>query len=441
MNFPDLLATRRGRLTAFFLMYITEGIPIGFAAVTMVTQMRRQGLSAAAIGAFTAAIYLPWAFKWAVGPIVDVVSSDRFGRRRTWIIAMQLGMVGSLFLLQGAGLGASIGVLTMLIIIHNIFAATQDVAIDALAVGTLKEDERGMAGGLTFAGAYLGQAVGGAGALYLVKYVGFSNTFFFVAAAILIVTVFVVLPLREPVMPRIAAAGSGLARVAAEIAQYSRNVWGAFTESRASLVGLAFAILPAGAMALGLSLAQTLAVDLGFDDDQVAALSLWTTICMASGCVIGGWLSDRLGRRRALAWFVFSMTPITLWLAWTLWRAQWIHPVEMADRATLVVPALIITVFWATSLLYSFANGLMYGARAALFMDVSNPRVAATQFTAYMALLNLGIAYSAKWQGWAVDRFGYPMTLLADALFGLLCLIFLAAMGQIRGRARELATR
>ena len=43
-------------------------------------------------------------------------------------------------------------------------------------------------------------------------------------------------------------------------------------------------------MALGLALSQTLAVDLGFDDDQVAFLSLWTTICQSAGCVIGGWL-------------------------------------------------------------------------------------------------------------------------------------------------------
>ena len=439
MKFPDLLSTRKGRLTAFFLMYITEGIPLGFAAVTVATQMRRQGLSAAAIGAFTAAIYLPWAFKWAVGPIVDVVSSDRFGRRRSWIIAMQLGMAASLFLLQAVGLGAGIGLLTTLIIIHNIFAATQDVAIDALAVSTLQSDERGMAGGLTFAGAYLGQAVGGAGALYLVQYVGFTNTYYFVAAAILAVTVFVVLPLREPVMPRLAAAGSGLARVGAEINQYISQVWGAFTESRASLVGLAFAVLPAGAMALGLALAQTLAVDLGFNDNQVASLNLWTTICMAGGCVVGGWLSDRLGRRRALAWFIFGMTPVTLWLAATLWQSGWIHPVDAAKRAGVVVPAMVVTVFWLTSLLYSLANGLMYGARAALFMDVSSPRVAATQFTAYMALLNLGISYSAKWQGWAVDRFGYPLTLLADAFIGLLCLIFLAAMGEIRGKAAAAA--
>ncbi len=431
MKFPNLLATRRGRLTAFFLLYITEGIPLGFAATAIATQMRRQGISAAAIGAFTAAIYLPWAFKWAVGPIVDVVSSDRFGRRRSWIFVMQLALVASLLLLQWVGLGADIKLLTTLIIVHNIFCATQDVAIDALAVSTLKADERGMAGGLTFAGAYLGQAVGGAGALYLIQYIGFSNTYFFVAASILAVTLLVVVPLQEPVLARAAAAGHGLQRVGAEISQFVRQVWGAFTESRASLVGLFFAVLPAGAMALGLALSNTLAVDLGFDDNRVASLNLWTTIGAAAGCVVGGWMSDRLGRRRALGWFVFSMSPITLWLAWALWQAGWIHPVNPALRASVVVPASLVMVFWLSSLLYAFANGLMYGARAALFMDVSNPRVAATQFTAYMALLNLGIAYSARWQGWAVDRYGYPLTLLADGFIGLLCLVLLTAMGSI----------
>ena len=434
MKFPNLLATRNGRLTAFFLMYITEGIPLGFAATAIATQMRRQGVDATAIGAFVGAIYLPWAFKWAMGPIVDVFSSDRFGRRRTWIIAMQLAMVASLFLLQMVGLGADIKLLTTLIIVHNIFAATQDVAIDALAVGTLRADERGMAGGLTFAGALLGQAVGGAGSLYLVKYIGFSNTYFFVAAAILAVTFLVVLPLQEPVLVRVNAAGAGLQRMGAEIRLFVRQVWAAFTESRASLVGLAFALLPAGAMALGLSLFNTLAVDLGFNDDRVASINLWTLVVSAIGCVVGGWLSDRIGRRRSLGWFIFIMSPITLWLAWALWHGGWIHPVDPAHREGLVVPPMVVTVFWLSSLLYWFANGMMYGARAALFMDVSNPRVAATQFTAYMALLNLGIAYSSKWQGWAVDRYGYPQTLLADALFGLLCLVFLAAMGPIRAQ-------
>jgi len=39
-----------------------------------------------------------------------------------------------------------------------------------------------------------------------------------------------------------------------------------------------------------------------------------------------------------------------------------------------------------------------------------------------MALLNFVIWYSATWQGWAIERWGYPMTLLLDAVVGLVCL-------------------
>ena len=69
-------------MIAFFFLYVTEGIPLGFAATAIATQMRRQGVGVADIGAFVGAIYLPWAWKWAIGPFVDVLSSDRYGRRR-----------------------------------------------------------------------------------------------------------------------------------------------------------------------------------------------------------------------------------------------------------------------------------------------------------------------------------------------------------------------
>jgi PAT family beta-lactamase induction signal transducer AmpG len=49
---PDLLATRWGRLTAFFFLYVTEGIPLGFTATAVATQMRRQGLTPGQIGTF-----------------------------------------------------------------------------------------------------------------------------------------------------------------------------------------------------------------------------------------------------------------------------------------------------------------------------------------------------------------------------------------------------
>jgi len=36
---PDLLATKKGRLATFFLLYVTEGIPLGFTAVAIAAQM------------------------------------------------------------------------------------------------------------------------------------------------------------------------------------------------------------------------------------------------------------------------------------------------------------------------------------------------------------------------------------------------------------------
>src|SRR5690348_17434254 len=131
---PDLLATRWGRLTTFFMLYMTEGIPLGFTATAIATQMRRQGLGPEAIGTFVASLYLPWAFKWIAGPIVDTVTSERFGRRRTWIVLMQFGMIATLLLALPVDYTHQLKLFTAIIFLHNALCATQDVAIDALAV-------------------------------------------------------------------------------------------------------------------------------------------------------------------------------------------------------------------------------------------------------------------------------------------------------------------
>src|SRR2546426_12517064 len=142
MRLPDLRPSRRGRLAAFFLLYLTEGIPAGFTATAVATQMRRQGLQPAAIGAFIGALYVPWAIKWAFGPFVDVLSSDRWGRRRMWILIAQVMMVATLMAALPVNFSSELKLFTWIILLHNVFGATQDVAIDALACGVLKEDER-----------------------------------------------------------------------------------------------------------------------------------------------------------------------------------------------------------------------------------------------------------------------------------------------------------
>lgn len=426
MRLPNLLATRRGRLTAFFFLYITEGIPLGFAATAVATQLRRQDVGPAAIGAFVASFYLPWAFKWAFGPFIDVFASDRLGRRRGWIIITQLLMVITLLSTVTLELPRQLALFTAILLVHNTFGAMQDVAIDAMAVNTLHADERGVANGLMFSGAYLGNMLGGSGVLFLTGVTGFQPTFFFVAGAILLVTVLIALPMREPPGPaRAAVSGSKVRAAGREMAVFAIDSFKSFLGTRGAFAGLFFSLLPPGAMSLGLALQSNLAVEMGMNDDEVAWLQLWSALLTAGFCVVGGLWSDRFGRRRMLFVYIALMCLPVLYLMTELQRAGWIMPVSQGAAQRPALPQPLLIVFWAVSLVYALLQGLMYGTRSAALMDVTNPRVAATQFTAYMALANLAIAYSANWQGIAIEAWGYPRTLLIDALMGMLCLLFI----------------
>ena len=434
MRLPNLLDTRLGRLVAFFFLYVTEGIPLGFGAVAIATQLRRQDVGPAEIGAFVGAFYLPWAFKWAFGPFVDVFFSERLGRRRGWILGTQIGLVTTLLVCVPLDPVSQLGVLSAVLLVHNSFGAMQDVAIDALAVETLAPDERGLANGVMFAGAALGMALGGAGVLFMMGWIGVPGGFVFVAACIAAVTVAVVWPMREAPPQAFSRRGAGWAAAVAELRRFAVDAFRAFLGTRGAFAGLGFALLPAGAMALGLALQSNLAVELGLDDDSVAWLNLWTQVISAACMVLGGWLSDRFGRRRTLAVYIVLMSLPVLWLAWQLELHQWVMPRDASARAAQAVPPALVTALWIATLSYSVGQGLMYGTRSAIFMDVTNAKVAATQFTAYMAMMNLVISYSATWQGIAAEAIGYPRTLLIDALTGLLSLALLPLIRPAVGK-------
>lgn len=433
MQLPNLLATRRGRLVAFFSLYMTEGIPLGFAATAVATQLRRQGVGPAEIGAFVASFYLPWAFKWAFGPLVDVFRSQRYGHRRGWILFTQMVMVVTLLMLIPVELPTGLAMFTAILLVHNTFGAIQDVAIDSLAVNTLSEDERGLANGLMFAGASVGQAIGGSGVLFMVEYTGFQFSFFFVAAAILLVTMIIVLPMKEAIVaslaPPIHAAGSAWRTAGAEMKAFAVQSFRSFLGTSGAFRGVFFSLLPAGAMSLGLALQSNLAVEVGMDDNAVATLALWSMILSAGCMVLGGWLSDRWGRRRTLAVYLLCMSFPVLYLMWKLQQYGYVMPRAPGGAP---IPELI-TVLWVSSLWYSVFQGLMYGTRSAIMMDVTNPAVAATQFTAYMAMMNLAIAIAASWQGVAAEAWGYPVTLMVDAIIGPLCILLLPAMKRPPG--------
>ena len=93
MHSKNLLETRNGRFLAFGLLYISEGIPYGFSSTALVAFMRLQGLSIELIGAFVGALFIPWAFKFAWAPLIDIVTLQRIGGRKAWIVFCTVMMI------------------------------------------------------------------------------------------------------------------------------------------------------------------------------------------------------------------------------------------------------------------------------------------------------------------------------------------------------------
>jgi MFS family permease len=413
----NLLGTRAGRLFTFSLLYLSEGIPFGFSAIALTVYLRQGGVGLAEIGAFTASLYAPWGFKWAWAPLVDLIRVQRFGHRRFWIMLAQTLMIITLGMIMFFDVSRNLPLLTLLIAIHNVFAATQDVAIDALAVEVLPEHERGMANGFMFGSSYLGQTIGGSAALFVAGRFGWPATFPFVCATLAAILAFVVFVLREPAK----AAAAETVRAAEEaagffgkffgrLAEFFRELFlGFFRSGPGPLVGVVLAILPVGAIALGLALGSTLQVDLGMTEGQIAKLTLWQTIAAALGCVAGGWVADKIGHRLSLAIWVAITTVPTFLLAREFTGAG--------------VEGVTLGEFWNLSIIYNFAAGLTNASSIAVYMGLTSPKVAGTQFTGYMALKNLVYTYTSAWQGSMAASRGYPLPLRLDCLIAFVPLI------------------
>jgi MFS family permease len=310
-----------------------------------------------------------------------------------------------------------LALLTLLIAIHNVFAATQDVAIDALAIEVLPQRERGMANGFMFGSSYLGQAIGGSAALMVAGKYGWPASFPFVCATLALILAFVVFFLREPAKVAVAEAADVVERGAGFFASLLKRLGGFFRElylgffksGPGPLVGVILAILPVGAIAMGLALGSTMQVDLGMNEDQIAKLTLWTTVAAALGCVAGGWVADMIGHRVSLAIWVALTTVPTILLS-REFTGPGMEGVTQRE-------------FWIWMISYSFAAGLTNASSIAVYMGLTSPKVAGTQFTGYMALKNLVYTYSSTWQGRMAEARGYPPPLRLDCLIAFLPLL------------------
>jgi PAT family beta-lactamase induction signal transducer AmpG len=134
----------RLRYAVCALLYFAQGIPYGLLSIAMPAWLASKGVETAVIASYLAVLVLPWAFKLLTGPIMDRYGFPAMGGRRPWILVAQLGMaVSFLCLTTITDPGAQIGLLMTLGALVNVFAATQDVAVDGMAIDLVPEAEHG----------------------------------------------------------------------------------------------------------------------------------------------------------------------------------------------------------------------------------------------------------------------------------------------------------
>ncbi|WIA38680.1 hypothetical protein OEZ86_001986 [Tetradesmus obliquus] len=121
------------------LLYAMQGIPLGLTMGAMPFLLQAK-LSMTQMGVFSMAGY-PYSFKLLWSPIVDSVYSAAFGRRKSWIVPVQLASAA--LLICGAGWiqqqyeAGAVVPLTVLFFFFVLLAATQDIAVDGWALTLL----------------------------------------------------------------------------------------------------------------------------------------------------------------------------------------------------------------------------------------------------------------------------------------------------------------
>jgi MFS family permease len=407
----SLLDRPRGRTALFTLLYASEGAPIGFIWWALPTLLREADVPVGQITSLTALLVLPWVLKFLWAPVLDALRGPRWGYR-AWVATAQVLMGASLIPLVWLDPVADFGSWRMLLLIHAVAAATQDVAIDALAIGTVPAHERGRLNGAMQAGMLVGRSVFGGGVLLVGAWLGRDAII-----VALIIWILATLSLLAFARETEGAASTPLVRTPAAM-------FGALVEIfrlRTTQLGLAFALVSAAAFEATGQLAGPYLVD---RDVATSTIGLFFGVLVVSatlvGGLLGGWLSDRWGRERAVGVFLCGVVGTVGLLA----------GVDAFGGAPSSVLLAILTSMY-------FCVGLFTVASYALFMDLTDPRLGATQFSTFMAATNGCESWSAFAGGRLVASSGYPLAFAVMSVVSLLSLGLLPLLRRAGQRAKQ----
>jgi PAT family beta-lactamase induction signal transducer AmpG len=329
------------------------------------------------------------------------------------VLAQTMMAVSVAALLALDDLAASFDVLLVLLLVHTIFNAMQNVAVEALAVELLEPDERGKANGLMYGAKYVGGGLGGWGMAKLMDWSGMRTAIAAQAVVLLAITL----------VPLLVHERSGASPERTTLRELVRTI-GRLVRLRSirltsatmlcSYVGIGML----SAIGFGLFIKQ-----LDWSDIDYGAFAGGPALISgAVGAMGGGWLADRLGHRRLAA--IASAALAVAWLVFAIGKALWTTR-EFGYGLLVIEP---------------FANGAMTAGLFSVCMATSLPRTAATQYVIYTSLMNLASMIGAKLlASHAVAWLGYRGTYVDAAIIQLVAIVLILRIDPDEAR-RELET-
>jgi predicted MFS family arabinose efflux permease len=280
---------RRRVLVALVLLYVTQGIPFGIAAEYLPVVLRKAGYGLTTIAAL-GYLQLPWQMKVLWAGIAD--RPEIRAHARVYLLVLQLALATAVAGYAIVPLKEAPAVWFLITAVAALFAATQDVFVDAMAVRALARADRGLGNVAQVAGYRAGILMGGAGLLIVISSLGSRTTLLVGAAIIAVASVgaFAAREEHEP-DPEAHAKTSRLETRALVAHLFAPEVWPVIALAASYKLGQHVASV----------LLKPMVVDAGWTEREIGiAVVTVGTVSALLGAALGGVLHSRMSETRAL---------------------------------------------------------------------------------------------------------------------------------------------
>lgn len=402
------------RYISFGGLYVAQGLPEGLLFYAIPAWLAINGKSPAEIGAFVGIVLLPWSFKLFNAPIMDRFTFLPMGRRRPWVLIGQLGLLLSFFSISLVSNPLdNLALLTGTGFMVSFFGAFQDVAVDGMAIDVLPLDQQARANGVMWGSKTMGTSLSVALGSWLINAYGLSSAVL-VFSLLIGLIMFLPLSVRERPGERLLPWTSG--DVSEEAAALQLHDWRTIFKSVRQAFFLPVSLLMGMAVfstSIGRGLIDTVlpvltVQQLGWaDSDYSRVFAIANLASGALGMFIGGALVDFFGKVRMMSFFLFGLIGAVICMS--LLEPWW-------SNGAVVVGFMVA--FYSLVVFYTIAV-------FATAMQLCWPKVAATQFTLYMVVSNLGLSVGAALIGPLTKAFTWPQIVLAYAFFAAFSLVVL----------------